>query len=84
VPVAQLIYHGGSGTTSGAGILIGTDNASPENTWTVYFGQPALNYTSGLANGDLIGEMTGAGVQVVACSTPIGCSLVTLQLSLTP
>ena len=40
--------------------------------------------TSGLANGDLIGDMTGRGVEVVACSTTIGCSLVTLQLSLVP
>ena len=50
----------------------------------MYFGQPALNYTGGLANGDLIGDMTGSGVEVVACSTPIGCSLVTLQMNLTP
>ena len=35
-------------------ILVGTDNAVPANTWTVYFGQPSLSYTSGLANGDLI------------------------------
>jgi hypothetical protein len=82
--VAQLIYDGASNTTTGAGILIGTDNASPANTWTVYFGQPALSYTTGLVNGDLIGDLTGAGVEVVACSTPIGCSLVTLKLSLTP
>jgi len=82
--VAQLVYDGGSGTTTGAGILVGTDNASPANTWTVYFGQPALNYTGGLVNGDLIGAMTNGGVEVVACNTAIGCSLVTLGLSLTP
>ena len=69
---------------TGAGILVGTDNALPANTWTVYFGQPALNYTGGLENGDLIGDMTGAGVEVVACNTAIGCSLVTLQLNVTP
>jgi hypothetical protein len=50
----------------------------------VYFGQPSLTYTSGLANGDLIAELTGPGLEVVACSTPVGCSLVTLQLSVTP
>ncbi len=83
-PVAQLIYDGGSNTTTGAGILVGTDNAFPANVWTVYFGQPALNYTSGLENGDLIGEMTGPGVEVVACNTAIGCSLVTLQMNVTP
>ena len=82
--MAQLIYDGASGTTTGAGILIGSDNASPANTWTVYFGQPALSYTTGLANGDLIAELTGPGLEVVACSTPVGCSLVTLQLSVTP
>ena len=81
IVVAQLIYHGSTGTTTGAGILVGSDNASPANTWTVYFAQPALSYTSGLANGDLIGAMTGSGVEVVACSTNIGCSLVTLQVS---
>jgi hypothetical protein len=83
-PIAQLVYDGLSGTTTGAGILLGTDNASPANTWTVYFGQPALNYTGGLPNGDLIGDMTGNGVEVVACSTAIGCSLVTLQMTLAP
>ena len=83
-PVAQLVYNGATNTTTGAGILVGTDNASPANTWTVYFAQPSLNYTSGLPNGDLIGAMTGSGVEVVACSTPIGCSLVTLQLTVTP
>lgn len=84
VVVAQLLYSGASNTTTGAGILVGTDNASPANTWTVFFGQPALSYTTGLANGDLIAAMTGSGVQVVACNTAIGCSLVTLQLTLAP
>jgi hypothetical protein len=82
--VAQLVYDGATNTTTGAGILIGRDGASPANTWTIYFGQSALNYTSGVVNGDLIGAMTGSGVQVVACSTNIGCSLVTLQLTLVP
>jgi hypothetical protein len=84
IVVAQLIYDGASGTTTGAGILVGKDNASPANTWTVYFAQPALSYTSGLANGDLIGGVTGSGVEVVACNTSIGCSLVTLKLTLAP
>ena len=84
IAVAQLVYDGASGTTTGAGLLMGTDNASPAHTWTVYFGQPSLTYTSGLANGDLIDDLTGAGLEVVACSTPVGCSLVTLQLTLTP
>jgi hypothetical protein len=84
VVVAQLLYDGASNTTTGAGILVGSDNASPAKTWSVFFGQPALSYTTGLANGDLIGDMIGAGVEVVACNTAIGCSLLTLQLSLTP
>jgi hypothetical protein len=84
VAVAQLRYDGAANTTVGAGILVGSDNASPANTWTVFFGQPALSYSSGLVNGDLIGDMTGAGVEVVACNTAIGCSLVTLQLTVTP
>ena len=82
--VAQLQYDGATNTTVGAGILVGSDNASPANTWTIFFGQPALSYPGGLANGDLIGEMTGAGVEVVACNTAIGCSLVTLQLTVVP
>jgi hypothetical protein len=81
---AQLVYDGASDVTTGAGILIGTDNASPAHIWTVYFGQPALSYVTGLANGDLIGAMAGGGVQVIACNTAIGCSLVTLAVSLTP
>ena len=84
VPVAQLLYDGNTNTTSGAGILVGTDNASPANTWTIFFGQPALSYAGGIANGDLIDAVTGSGVQVVACSTPVGCSLVTLELTLAP
>ena len=82
--VAQLRYDGPSNTTTGAGLLVGSDNASPANTWTIFFGQPSLSYTSGLPNGDLIDGMTGAGVEVVACNTAIGCSLVTMQLTLTP
>ena len=84
VVVAQLCYDGVTNTTVGAGILLGSDNASPANPWTIFFGQPSLSYTGGLANGDLIGDMTGAGVEVVACNTALGCSLVTLQLTATP
>jgi hypothetical protein len=84
VVVAQLIYDGNAGTTTGAGLLLGSDNASPANTWTVFFGQPSLSYPGGLANGDLIDAMTSGGVEVVACSTAIGCSLVTLDLTLVP
>jgi hypothetical protein len=82
--VAQLVYDGIAGTTTGAGLLLGSDNASPANTWTVFFGQPALSFSTGLANGDLIDAMTSTGVEVVACSTSIGCSLVTLQMTLVP
>ena len=84
VVVAQLLYDGTSNTTTGAGLLLGSDNASPANTWSVFFGQPALSYTTGLVNGDLIDAMTSTGVEVVACNTAIGCSLVTLQLTLVP
>ena len=84
VVVAQLVYDGLAGTTTGAGLLLGSDNASPANTWTVFFGQPALSFSTGLANGDLIDAMTSTGVEVVACSTSIGCSLVTLQMTLVP
>jgi hypothetical protein len=80
---AQLLYDGPSDVTTGAGILVGSDNASPAHVWTVYFGQPALSYTGGLENGDLIGAMTTTGVRAVACSTTIGCSLVTLKLAAT-
>jgi hypothetical protein len=50
----------------------------------VFFGQPALSYTSGVENGDLIDAMTSGGVEVVACNTAIGCSLMTLDLTLIP
>jgi hypothetical protein len=80
---AQLIYHGtADGTTTGAGVLVGTDNGG--RSWSIGFAQPALNYTGGVTNGDLITALQGAGVEVVACNTAIGCSLVTLQLSLVP
>jgi hypothetical protein len=83
--VAQLIYHGDAdGTTTGAGILVGIDNASPAHIWTVDFAQPALNYTAGVANGDLVSALQGSGVEVVGCNTAIGCSLVTLRLGATP
>jgi hypothetical protein len=82
VPEAQLIYHGtADGTTTGAGVLVGTDNAVPARTWSIGFSQPALNYTGGVTNGDLIGALIAPGVQVVACSTTVGCSLVTLQIA---
>jgi hypothetical protein len=83
-PVAQLFYDGNSNTTSGAGILVGTDGSTPAGTWTIFFGQPALSYAGGVVNGDLISGLTGSGVQVVACSTAIGCSLVNLQLAVVP
>jgi hypothetical protein len=82
VVVAQLVYDGVAGTTTGVGLLAGSDNASPSHPWTVFFGQPALSYSTGLANGDLIDAVTSGGVEVVACSTAIGCSLVTLQVTL--
>jgi hypothetical protein len=77
---AQLIYHGtADGTTTGAGVLVGTDNDS--RIWSIGFGQPALNFTGGVSNGDLISALGSSGVEVVACSTAVGCSLVTLKLS---
>jgi hypothetical protein len=83
--VAQLVYHGpGDGTTTGAGVLLGTDSSLPAGTWSIGFAQPALNYTSGVANGDLVSLLQGTGVQVVACNTALGCALVTLQVTLTP
>jgi hypothetical protein len=84
VVVAQLIYDGIANTTTGVGLLLGHDNAIPANTWSVFFGQPALSFSTGLVNGDLIGALTSGGVEVVACNTAIGCSLVTLQVTLVP
>jgi hypothetical protein len=75
----QLIYDSVAGTTTGAGVLVGTDNLW--HTWSIGFSQPALNYTEGASNGDLISELRSSGLQVVACSTEIGCSLVTLEMS---
>ena len=42
VAVAQLLYDGAAGRPAARGSWSGSDNASPANTWTVYFGQPAL------------------------------------------
>jgi hypothetical protein len=81
--VAQLIYHGTSGDyTTGAGTLSGTDGSSA--VWTIDFSQTALNYTSGLTNGDLIDALTTSGVQLVACQGSAGCSLITLKLTVAP
>jgi hypothetical protein len=81
--VAQLSYHGAANDyTTGAGVLTGTDNTS--QTWTIDFSQSALDWTSGLTNGNLISALTTTGVPVVACQGTNGCSLVTLKLTLTP
>ena len=81
--VAQLVYHGTANDyTTGAGVLTGTDNAS--KPWTIDFSQTALNWTTGLTNGNLINALTSTGVQVVACQGTNGCSLITLQLTLAP
>jgi endoglucanase len=81
--VAQLAYHGAANDyTTGAGVLTGTDNTS--KSWTIDFSQSALDWTSGLTNGNLISALTTTGVQVVACQGTNGCSLVTLKLTLTP
>ncbi|HEX3235489.1 MAG TPA: hypothetical protein VHR41_14920 [Gemmatimonadales bacterium] len=80
--LAQLVYHGpADGTTTGAGVLVGTDTLVPPRTWSIGFGQPALNYSTGVPNGDVIAELQDTGVEVVACSSAVGCSLVTLKLS---
>jgi hypothetical protein len=77
---AQLIYDADAGTTSGSGVLVGHDGSVPWHFWSIGFGQPALNFTGALANGDVISDLMGTGVQVVACSTAVGCSLVTLKI----
>jgi len=82
VTQAQLIYHGTvDGTTTGAGVLVGSDNVVPARMWSIGFSQPALSYTGGVSNGDLISALVSPGVQVVACSTTAGCSLVTLKIA---
>ena len=79
---AQLIYHGTTdGTTTGAGVLLGEDNVTAGRIWSIGFSQPALNYTGGFANGDLISDLSATGVQVVGCNTVAGCVLITLQLA---
>jgi hypothetical protein len=80
VTQAQLIYHGtADGTTKGAGVLVGTD--SHFRTWSIGFAQPALNYSGGALNDDLISALQSPGVEVVTCSTSVGCSLVMLKTS---
>ena len=81
--VAQLVYHGTANDyTTGAGVLTGTDNTS--KPWTIDFSQTALNWTTGLTNGNLVSALTSTGVQAVACQGTNGCSLITLQLTLAP
>lgn len=81
VTVAQLVYQGDAeGFTTGAGVIVTTDNASPARLWTIDFAQPALSQTGSVSNGDLIGMLLDSGLQVVACNTATGCSLVTLAL----
>jgi hypothetical protein len=81
--VAQLVYHGAAGDyTTGAGVLTGTDGSAA--TWTIDFSQTALNYTTGLTNGDLIDVLTSSGTQAIACQAAVGCSLITLKLSVAP
>jgi hypothetical protein len=78
---AQLIYHGtAADSTTGAGVLLGTDNSSPAQVWSIGFGQPALNYTGGAANGDLITALSTTGVEVIACNAAVGCSTITLKI----
>jgi len=80
--VAQLVYQGtASDYTTGAGVLSGTDGSA---TWTIDFSQTALNYTGGLANGNVIDAATTAGIEVVACEATVGCSLITLKLTVAP
>ena len=79
--LAQLAYLGSAeDVTSGAGVMVTGDNASPSRIWTIDFAQPALNQTGSVPNGDLIGALLQGGVQVVACNTAVGCSLVTLSV----
>lgn len=77
---AQLVYDAEAGTTTGSGVLVGHDGSVPWKFWSIGFGQPALNFTGAIANGDVIAALMGSGVQVVACNTAIGCSLVTLEI----
>jgi hypothetical protein len=78
---AQLIYHGSAAdSTTGAGVLLGTDNSSSAQIWSIGFSQPALNYTGGAANGDLITALSTTGVEVIACNTAVGCSTITLKI----
>jgi hypothetical protein len=79
---AQLVYHGTANDyTTGAGSLVATDNGVPAANWTVDFSQDALNWTTGLYNGDVIGSLASPGVPVVACNSAQGCVLVTLQIT---
>lgn len=76
---AQLYYHGMLATyTTGTGTISGTDNASPSGAWTIDLAQTALNWTTGLYNGDLISALQDPGVEVVACNGTAGCDLITL------
>ena len=77
--VAQLIYDADAGTTTGSGVLVGHDGFVPWRFWSVGFGQPALNFTGAIANGDVISALRSSGVDVIACNTAVGCSLVTLE-----
>ena len=80
--LAQLTYQGSAqDITSGAGVLVTGDNATPSRIWTIDFAQPALNQVGSVANGDLTAALIDTGVQVVACNAAVGCSLVTLKVN---
>jgi len=78
--VAQLVYDANAGTTTGSGVLVGHDGFVPWRFWSIGFGQQALNFTGGLSNGDVISALKSSGVDVIACNTAVGCSLVTLRI----
>ena len=78
--VAQLVYDANAGTTTGSGVLVGHDGFVPWRFWSIGFGQQALNFTGGIANGDVISALRSSGVEVIACNTAVGCSLVTLKI----
>jgi hypothetical protein len=75
-PAQAVLYT----ANDGSGVLVGHDGFVPWRFWSIGFGQQALNFTGGIANGDVISALRSSGVEVIACNTTVGCSLVTLKI----
>lgn len=75
----QLVYSGPTADyTTGTGSIAAVDGDG--NNWSVDLGQAAFHWYTGAANGDVIAQLQGAGVEAIACNSTVGCVLTTVKL----